>query len=105
MPNAGFRITRTSPERVIDQLIAPMTRLGKGIERRAKLLVPKDTFALNDSIRSETKREGNHVVAEITAGGGDVTYALYVEYGTSRMRAQPYLRPAMLQSGVSLAGA
>lgn len=105
MPNAGFRITRTSPDRVIDQLIEPMTRLGKGIERRAKLLVPKDTFALNDSIRSETRREGNRVVIEVTAGGGDVDYALYVEYGTSRMRAQPYLRPAMLQSGVSLAGA
>lgn len=105
MPNASFRVTRTSPEQIIDQLIEPMTRLGKGIERRAKLLVPKDTFALNDSIRSETRRQGNTIVIDVTAGGGDVTYALYVEYGTSRMRAQPYLRPAMLQSGVSLSGA
>jgi len=27
--------------------------------------------------------------------GTDVEYAIYVEFGTSRMQAQPYLRPAV----------
>ena len=30
--------------------------------------------------------------------GSDVEYAVYVEYGTSKMKAQPYLRPAVNQT-------
>lgn len=30
--------------------------------------------------------------------GSDVEYSIYVEYGTSKMQAQPYLRPAVNQT-------
>lgn len=103
MPSAvTFTLTRKAPPGVLAQeLVEPMTKLGNGIARRAQRLVPKDTWALHDTINASTELRGGSVTTEIGAGGGDVDYAMFVEQGTSRMRAQPYLRPAMLQSGAS----
>jgi HK97 gp10 family phage protein len=41
-----------------------------------------------DSVKRPYDRETVHI-------GTNVEYAPYVEYGTRRMKAQPYLRPAM----------
>lgn len=57
----------------------------------AKVLVPVDTGALQDSIRVEV--EGDLV--QFAVGGGNIDYALYVEMGTSKMPAQPFMRPAI----------
>lgn len=54
----------------------------------AQRIVPVDTGELHDSIHSEVSSEGMFVVA-------DTDYAAYVEQGTSKMAAQPYLRPAL----------
>lgn len=60
------------------------------IKDRAQDLVPVDTGRLRDSIR--VTKVGSR---EYTVGPGDeVEYAEYVEFGTSRMAAQPYMRPA-----------
>jgi len=74
-------------------------------KERAKLLVPKDTGSLRDSIRVErlAKPTGNIVYTGVRAGGyvtnpktkRIVDYASFVEYGTSRQRPQPYMRPAI----------
>lgn len=88
----------TSGEEVARQVVPHMEALGQAIGARAQRIVPKRTYALNDSIATETKRTGAKVTTRVTAGGGDVDYALYVERGTSIMAAQPYLRPALLQS-------
>jgi hypothetical protein len=71
--------------------------------RRMKRIVPKRTFALRDSIRGNTARSGSAVLTRVGAGGSTpdgkvVDYALHVERGTSRAKAQPYMRPALLQS-------
>lgn len=58
------------------------------IEAHAKRIVPVDEGDLQDSIHSEVSDEGMFVVA-------DADHALFVEQGTSKMAAQPYLRPAM----------
>ncbi len=58
------------------------------IERRAKQLVHVKTGTLQRSIFSQRIKAGVYVV------GSKVFYAGYVEYGTSRARAYPYLRPA-----------
>jgi len=72
---------------------------------RAKQLVPVDTGSLRRSIRKERHawpahniiytgvRAGGYIVNPKT--GRRVNYAAYVEYGTSRQRPQPYLRPAL----------
>ena len=72
---------------------------------RAKQLVPVDTGSLQKSIRKERQARpaGNILYTGIRAGGYVVNpktkrlvdYASYVEYGTSRMRPQPYMRPAL----------
>lgn len=100
MPSsATFTITRTaSPSELATELLEPMRNLGQGIGKRAQRIVPKDTWALHDSINTTTEIVGDKIVTTVGAGGGDVDYAMYVEYGTSRSRAQPYLRPALLQS-------
>ena len=58
-----------------------------GAQNRAAV----DTGALRNSISTEIQRGGNTLRGEV---GPTVHYGAYVENGTSRMRAQPYLRPA-----------
>jgi HK97 gp10 family phage protein len=71
---------------VSDQYIAD-TVLPK-IAEKAKRIVPIDSGNLHNNIRPEVNSEGMFVVA-------DTEYAAFVEQGTSKMAAQPYLRPAM----------
>lgn len=59
------------------------------VETHAKLLVPVDTGFLRSSI---TVDEVTPLEAII---GPHTDYAEHVEFGTSRMAAQPYMRPAL----------
>lgn len=61
------------------------------IETEAKQRAPVDTGALRDSIKG---RVINQNAGEVTAGGGAVNYATYVEEGTRFAPAQPYMHPA-----------
>ena len=62
------------------------------IQNDAVIKCPKDTGNLARSIHTDvTERSNTRVMTEI---GTDVEYAPYPEFGTSRMKAQPYLRPA-----------
>lgn len=83
-----------------EQIELGMRRLMANMQRRAVRLVPKKSRDLMRSIGTEVVREGSQIVGILFAGGGDkdVDYALFVERGTSRMRAQPYLRPALAQT-------
>jgi len=58
------------------------------ITTHAKRIVPVDSGDLRDSIHPEVSDEGMFVVA-------DEEYAAHVELGTSKMAAQPFLRPAL----------
>jgi len=59
------------------------------VERTAKELVPVDTGTLKRSITHEFHSKTHATV------GSNVEYAPFVELGTSRMTAQPFLRPAL----------
>jgi HK97 gp10 family phage protein len=59
------------------------------VEREAKINVPVDTGRLRSSIASEEKKP---LLFEV---GTNVEYAAFVEFGTSKMAAQPYLQPAV----------
>jgi HK97 gp10 family phage protein len=54
----------------------------------AKRIVPVDSGDLQRSIHTEVSAEGMFVVA-------DEEYAAFVENGTSKQAAQPFLRPAL----------
>lgn len=99
-----IRITRViAPGELAAQVERPMRNAGNAIGRRMQRLVPKRTWALHDTIKTSTERRGGKVVTTVGAGGTTssgkrVTYALHVERGTSTMAAQPYMRPALLQT-------
>lgn len=50
---------------------------------------------LRDCITYVVSHQGAQFCGDVQA---DNPHALYVEYGTSRMRAQPYLRPALQEN-------
>lgn len=65
------------------------------IANRARIYVPILFGYLEASIDINRLRHGSYeVTAQSTDGGADRDYAHYVEYGTSKMAAQPYMRPA-----------
>ena len=76
-----------------DGLDAALTRalekVGLVAEGYAKRLCPVDTGRLRNSITHALDSGGRAVYV-----GTNVEYAPYVELGTARQKAQPYLRPA-----------
>lgn len=94
-----IRITRVVDDDELGRQIEPkMRNLGEAIGARMQRLVPKRTWALHDSIVTDTERTGARVVTQVGAGNDDVDYALHVERGTSRAKAQPFMRPAFAQT-------
>ena len=85
--------------------------IGLIVQAQAKLLAPRQTGRLAASITTrsgfgqETKPSGKGAVSTDTIEkptdlfetfvGTPVDYAPYMEYGTMRTSAQPYLRPAL----------
>lgn len=59
------------------------------IEAQAKLRAPVDTGFLRNSIQMNSTGE---LSAEVIVGA---EYGLYLEFGTSRMGARPFLNPAV----------
>lgn len=62
------------------------------VVNKAKRKVRKRTGTLSRSIHMEPESDISVVV------GTDATYARYQEEGTSKMKGQPYLRPALAES-------
>jgi HK97 gp10 family phage protein len=69
-----------------------VARAGGYIVDLARQLCPVDTGALRASIRLEPEQPAPQMT--VKAGGGAVTYARFIEYGTARSPAQPFLTPA-----------
>lgn len=72
---------------------ADLSRLGIKVQNEARRLAPVDTGRLRASIIAVDGRDERGPFVKI---GTNVAYAPFVEYGTSRSAAQPYLRPALL---------
>ena len=69
--------------------------IGQGAQtvcESAKSLCPVDTGRLQSSINVQS---GGNTAVVISA---DTEYAVFVEFGTSKMAAQPYLVPALLSN-------
>lgn len=95
-----IRITRvTDGDEIARQMLPHMEALGQAVGVRMQRLVPKRTWALHDTIETESEVKGSRVTT--TVGFGDdaeVDYGMDVERGTSKMRAQPFASPALAQS-------
>lgn len=89
---ADVEIVEDNADEFRDGLDATLTRalekVGLVAEGYAKRLCPVDTGRLRNSITHAM--EGSEAVVI----GTNVEYGPYVELGTSRQKAQPFLRPA-----------
>lgn len=75
-------------------LVAPKLRgLAAFAENEAKRRCPVETGNLLRSGSSGVSLEGNDVFGWVVFAAH---YAIFVELGTGRMAAQPYMRPALL---------
>lgn len=92
----GARITKDNSAQMIAAARAGLLRgVQMGallIENEAKARVPVRTGNLRRSINTQVEQRGNVVVATI---GPSADYGVFIEFGTSRMGAQPYMRPAL----------
>jgi len=89
------------------ETLEQLEKIAEMIQDEARILCPVETGSLQRSIKA-FKREGLGPGALCSVGvsagnagvvnpktGREVDYARFVEYGTSRMAAKPFLRPAL----------
>ena len=80
-------------DNVIAEVGKAIVKSGMLIERDAKINCPVDTGYLRNSISAKYEGIGtDKPTCEILIGA---EYATFIEYGTSKMAAQPFLRPAV----------
>jgi HK97 gp10 family phage protein len=73
-----------------------LNKVGTNIVKDAQLNCPIRTGDLRNSIDFKVDNPKGSGAPELTisAGSKDVNYAIYVELGTRKQQAQPYLKPA-----------
>ena len=94
MATGNFEITEDMRELVKEELHRALEvafeKIGLAGERYAKKACPVDTGRLRSSISHASDVGAGEVYI-----GTNVEYAAYVEFGTRRQKAQPYLRAAL----------
>ncbi len=76
-------------QELIERLKKALLEVMYSVERHAKRIVPVDTGLLRFGIHVHPKKPATKITVS-----DSVKYGAFVEFGTSRMRAQPFLRPA-----------
>lgn len=76
-----------------DAIARALEAIGIQAEGDVAELAPVDTGRLRDSINHEVDESEEAVYI-----GTNVEYAAYQEYGTSRMKAHPYLKPGIMNN-------
>jgi len=83
-------------KKIQQQQVKLLNKFLKATVRDAKRNAPVDTGRLRAGIHSEeAKVEYDSVEGKIVS---DAPYSSFVEYGTARMAAQPFLRPAIAKN-------
>lgn len=96
MSDFTFILDRAGLDKLLEGTDGPVAKhlssAGVKVDRRAKELCAVDTGRLRSSINWRLARDSRGLAAII---GTNVEYAPYLEFGTSRMAARPFLRPAL----------
>jgi HK97 gp10 family phage protein len=82
------------PDDVEEDVQQVVAETAYNIEADAKRLVPVDTGHLRRSISTELNMVTKGYQATV---GTNISYAQYIEFGTSKMDAKPFLIPAYLK--------
>lgn len=94
----GVSVRQDNTGQVVDGIDSAigvaLEKIGLLAENYAGKKCPVDTGNLRGSITYEVDTDGDAVYI-----GTNVEYAPYVELGTSRQKAQPFLRPAASEHG------
>lgn len=92
---AFLRELTGSSEKALNAACEELTKTAYDIEKTAKQNIKTnktvDTGRLLGSVKTKTKKSNGSVEAEV---GTNVEYANYIEYGTRKMGAKPFLNPA-----------
>ncbi|HUW44777.1 MAG TPA: HK97-gp10 family putative phage morphogenesis protein [Dehalococcoidia bacterium] len=114
LDNYSRYLASDMPQAFEESVVEALDKGADAARDRAKELVAVDTGSLQKSIRKERHAwpAGNITYVGIRAGGYVVNpktkrlvdYAIYVEYGTSRQRPQPYMRPAIIWASKQIEG-
>lgn len=78
--------------RIRGAAVATASEVGTQVLQQAQVIVPVDTGELYNSGNLEVVEQEESVTAYVNFDSG---HAVFVEFGTFKMAAQPYLRPAM----------
>lgn len=102
-----FTVSPGSAESIAKAIAAKFNdRVGPALLSAMQNAVPIRTGALYRALTYEVDSSNQSDVvlrAGVDAGTDEhVDYGLYVEQGTSRMKAQPYMRPALGQIGAKI---
>ena len=103
---ASDAITKESMDRLekAGELVASRARakvpVGKGRAqyKGSKDYTAREVGALRDSIRVVRLKDDPKLNIRVYVGSRKVFYAGFVEYGTLKMRAKPFMRPALNES-------
>ena len=80
------------------QVLTGMDNACRFVAEQAEANAPRRTGRLSRDIAYEVKGEGKDIVGYVGVKKGGAFYGLFVERGTRRMRAQPFLRPALFNN-------
>jgi len=93
------RLMQTLPPDIFERVQQVLMNGAIRVAERARELVPVRTGHLLASIRAETgaedSLEGGQPAFDPVQVIADTPYASFVEFGTSRMEAEPFLTPAV----------
>ncbi len=90
------RMKANSAKAVSDATAAMET----GVRRR----VPVESGALLSTTRSATTTTGTKAVGTVSIGSPVAYYPVFVEFGTVKMRARPFFRPAAAETKARFLG-
>ena len=79
-----------------------LVRIGKNVPQGKGKWSKREAGALKRSIRMTRLAGDPKMNIRVYAGSKDVYYARFVEYGTAKMSAKPFLRPALTASKGSI---
>lgn len=87
---------------VSGKLVQNMDRACQFAEDQAAARVPVRTGITRDDITHEVSARGNTIEGRVGVKRGKSFYAFFVEMGTRKMAAKPFLRPAVFGNAAEI---